>query len=235
MTLLPPPPPPPPPAGHAPPAPKKKSRKVRTLVILVSAFVVVAALAFAAIIWMPTLRAAIAGSGVATPSPIAVAGTATADASPTPTASSSPTPSPTIQMAKEWTPPPSPVPTDSPVPSPSGASLSSYDLGLGTPVTSMPCNGQYVTFYYSAKQPSTYATDISNALSKYPGTSYLTTQGACSALNQVSDLGTRIYAVYSGPYDNLAEACQGVAVHPEAYVKQMVSSSDPESSRRTCG
>jgi serine/threonine-protein kinase len=115
-----------------------------------------------------------------------------------------------------------------------GSGRSGLDLGLAVPVNVVPCHGQYLTFYASAISPASYAAEIQAALNAYPGSSYLVTEGSCSALNQVSRNGTRIYAVYSGPYSTAASACQALAGVPGAYVKLMNPSTTPEASV-TCG
>lgn len=109
-----------------------------------------------------------------------------------------------------------------------GSGGSSLDLGLAVPVKIVPCDGQYLTFYASAITPGSYASEIQAALNKYPGSSYLVTEGSCSALNPVSKDGTRIYAVYSGPYPSAASACQALAGVAGAYVKVMKPSTTPE-------
>lgn len=106
---------------------------------------------------------------------------------------------------------------------------SPLDLGLAIPVDIVPCNGQYLTFYFSTINPASYATDIQTYLDAYPGSRYLVTEGSCNALNQVSKDNTRIYAVYSGPYATLASACQAKAAQSGAYIKVMTQSNNSES------
>ncbi len=107
-------------------------------------------------------------------------------------------------------------------------SRSSLDLGLAIPVDIVPCDGQYLTFYASAINPANYASEIQAALNAHPGSRYLATEGSCSALNQVSKDGTRIYAVYSGPYFTAASACLARGGEPGAYVKVMIPSTNSE-------
>lgn len=132
-------------------------------------------------------------------------------------------------MAPVITSPPPSQPTPAVSASIPAASGSGLDLGLAVPVDIVPCNGKYLTFYVSSITPGSYASEIQAGLNAYPGSRYLATEGSCSALNQVSRNGTKIYGVYSGPHDTAAAACTARAGVPGSYVKLMNPSTDPES------
>lgn len=232
MSHLPPPPPPPPGTAHAPlPDEKKRAGTAKRAVIIATGLLLLAAAGAAAVIFIPSLAALAGIPGADSPSPAAVSSSAT-PGEPSSSASATPSPSatsaPTFEMAPAITSAAPSAAAPSSVPS-AGALGSSVDLGLAIPVDIVPCNGKYLTFYYSAIVPATYVTDIQSALNSYPGSRYLTTEGSCSALNQVSKDGTRIYGVYSGPYDTAAAACQARAGVSGSYVKVMNPSTNSES------
>jgi hypothetical protein len=235
------PPPPPPPATSPQPVPDQRrgSKKGLTALIIGASLLVLAAAGAAVVIFIPPL-AALAGIPGMTPG--TAASTPASQASATPSATPTATPSsaasasalPTFEMAPVITSPPplaevAPPATSSPTVT-AGSGRSSLDLGLAVPVNVVPCHGQYLTFYASAITPASYGAEIQTALNAYPGSSYLVTEGSCSALNQVSRNGTRIYAVYNGPYSTAESACQALAGVPGAYVKLMNPSTTPEAS-----
>jgi len=96
-----------------------------------------------------------------------------------------------------------PAPAPAPVPSGRG----SGDLGLAQPIANVPCAGGYLTLISSAINPDSYQSEVQNLLNTYPGSSYLKTGASCSALTQLSDQGTDIYAVYFGPFSSASQAC----------------------------
>ena len=132
------------------------------------------------------------------------------------------------------TPSPFQSPTPAALATPSLPSRPAADLGLSRAIDTLPCNGEYATFYFSAKYPASYTSDITNALNAHPGSHYLVTEGSCTALTQESELGTKIYAVYSGPYLTLAEACSAAAATPGAYVKKLTATDNPDDARQGC-
>jgi serine/threonine-protein kinase len=202
------------------------------VLIVSAALLLVAAAGVAAVMFIPSLSA-LAGIERTAPSSaqpeVSGPASATASASATPSAASpSATATPTFQMAPEITSPPPVAPTASAAATSPATGRSSLDLGLAVPVNIVPCNGKYLTFYSSAINPATYASEIQASLNARPGASYLVTEGSCSALNQVSKDGTRIYGVYSGPHATAAAACQALAGVPGGYVKVMNPSTNPE-------
>jgi serine/threonine-protein kinase len=201
------------------------------VVIVSTALLLLATAGAAAVTFIPSVSAMV---GIERVAPAGVqpeaSGSATASAPATPAdATPSATVRPTFQMAQEIASPPPAAPTSSQAAaSPATGGRSSLDLGLAVPVNIVPCHGQYLTFYSSAINPATYAEEIQASLNARPGSSYLVTEGSCSALNQVSKDGTRIYGVYSGPHATAALACQARAGVPGAYVKVMNPSTNPE-------
>lgn len=233
MSQLPPPPPPPAPAPGTVVSEGKGLKRGQKALVVGAVLLLLAAAGAAAVVFIPSVGALAGISSAAPSSPVAVPPPATGSPTPSPTdASPSATATRTFEMAPQITsaPPVPETPSATATPTASAApGRSSLDLGLAVPVNIVPCNGQYLTFYASAINPSTYAAEIQAALNKYPGSSYLATEGSCSALNQVSRNNTRIYGVYSGPHATAAIACQALAGVPGAYVKVMNPSTDPES------
>lgn len=238
MTHLPPPPPPPPPgtaATEPTPAGQKPARKGLFVAIIALAVLLLAAAGAAAVAFIPVVGewAGIRGSGSSSEATAAPA-TATTNVTETPSTAATPsaaqpsaTAEPTFEMAPALTSPP--AETAAAQASTPATGRSHLDLGLAIPVDIVPCHGKYLTFYVSSITPGSYATEIQNGLNTYPGSRYLATEGSCSALNQVSRDGTRIYGVYSGPHDTAAIACQARAGVPGSYVKIMNPSTTPES------
>lgn len=234
MSQLPPPPPPTETTVPTAQADSPSSKRGLTSLIIAGTLLLLAAAGAAAVVFIPSVSALV-GIPAASQSSAAAAGTATASDAAAAAASASPsaaspsaTATPTFQIAPEITSAPAVAPTSAPHSAP--AVPAGADLGLAVPVKVVPCDGSYLTFYASAINPGSYASEIQSALNKYPGSSYLVTEGSCSALNPVSRIGTRIYAVYSGPYATAASACQARAGVAGSYVKVMNPSTTPEAS-----
>jgi hypothetical protein len=226
--------PPPPPASNPVAAPQagETPRRGRKAQIVSAALLLLVAAGAAAVLFIPSLSALAGIDSAARPGAQPAASgpahaQATASASSAPSAAS-PSATPTFQMAQEIASAPPAAPTSSAAATSPATGRSTLDLGLAVPVNIVPCNGQYLTFYSSAINPATYAAEIQASLNARPGASYLVTEGSCSALNQVSKDGTRIYGVYSGPHATAAIACQALAGVPGAYVKVMNPSTNPE-------
>jgi serine/threonine-protein kinase len=97
------------------------------------------------------------------------------------------------------------------------------------------CTGQYIVVYHSSTDPTVYAQDIQTNLQSHPGSKYLLTLESCSSLNQISNAGTMIYAVYGGPFDTLTQACVAASRFPgESYVKIMDGATAPDQAVRSC-
>lgn len=229
-------PPPPPPADTTVPTEAAESPRSKSglIALIIAGILLLFAAAGAAVVFIPSVSALV-GIPAAAQSSAAAADTATASetaaaAAPVTPAAASPsaTATPTFQMAPEITSSPDVAPTSAPASAPAVPATSNTDLGLAVPVKVVPCDGTYLTFYASAITPGSYASEIQSALNKYPGSSYLVTEGSCSALNPVSRNGTRIYAVYSGPYATASSACQARAGVAGSYVKVMNPSTNPE-------
>jgi len=79
----------------------------------------------------------------------------------------------------------------------------------------------------SAIDPESYAADVQAALDRFPGSRYLRTDLAgCSSLNQVSSIGTRIYAVYLPIGTDVGAICAEVG-RTGGYGKWLDNSTDP--------
>jgi len=103
------------------------------------------------------------------------------------------------------------------------------DLGLAVPMTAPACDGSWVVFLGAAIDPSRYAADVQVLLDSNPAARYTITQGGCSSMRQQLDDGTLIYAVWTGPYADQAEACAARAGFGDAaYVKRMDNSTPPD-------
>jgi serine/threonine-protein kinase len=137
---------------------------------------------------------------------------------------------------------PAPIPTTTshaepqPVLPPTQATaLQPGDLGLPSPLRPVGCTGQYIVVYHSSTDPTVYAQDIQTNLQSHPGSKYLLTLESCSSLNQISNAGTMIYAVYGGPFDTLTQACVAASRFPgESYVKIMDGATAPDQAVRSC-
>lgn len=123
--------------------------------------------------------------------PVARSGETAVTAAPTPSASPesrttvpSPTPtspSPQVEASAPVTAPPAPA---------------TGDLGLTVPMSRPACDGSAILIVASANDPSQYAGEVQRMLNRYPGTSYVRTDQACTSLRQRMDTGELIYAIY---------------------------------------
>jgi len=106
-----------------------------------------------------------------------------------------PAPSETVTKTATVTQPP--VPTR---PSPRGPTLPAPrlpgDLGLPTPISDPPCDGQGIVVLGNVTTPGEYPEGVLRLLAMYPGSSYLRTDQSCPSLRQADDEGDPIYAVY---------------------------------------
>ena len=94
------------------------------------------------------------------------------------------------------------------------------DLGLATPISTPPCDGSTVTVVFNAIRPGRYVDDVSDALRRHPGASYLRTDQSCSSLKQAEN-GNPIYAVYL-PGSSLADTCATKArIGGEVYARRL--------------
>lgn len=98
----------------------------------------------------------------------------------------------TVTHSPPAPPPPRPMP-----PSPRPTSDRPFgDLGLPTPISTPPCNGQGIVVLGNVTTPGMYAEGVARLLSQFPGSSYLRTDQSCPSLRQADDEGDPIYAVY---------------------------------------
>ncbi|MFN3601343.1 MAG: serine/threonine protein kinase [Dietzia sp.] len=105
---------------------------------------------------------------------------------------------------------------------------STGDLGLGVPMSRPACDGRGIVVLYSAVTPGAYAQEISTALARNPGASYLRTDMACPSLRARDENGNVIYAVYRPSGYSRQELCADVrAVGPPAYGRWLDTTSDP--------
>lgn len=110
--------------------------------------------------------------------------------------------------------------------------LPDTDLGLDQKITVLPCDDRYVTILKNVIHPNQYEDDVTAALSLYPNSNYMVTAGGCDALRQVSSIGTSIYSVYLGPFEDRNIACSEAknAIPPASnkiYVKKLTAGKDP--------
>lgn len=124
-------------------------------------------------------------------------------------------------------PPAGPIPEPGPPAAP-GPVVPPGDLGLVTPVSRPQCDGRGVVILYSAVTPGAYAEEISTALARFPGASYLRTDLACPSLRPRAENGNVIYAVYQPSGYTREELCADVrAAGPPAYGRWLDTTSDP--------
>lgn len=103
------------------------------------------------------------------------------------------------------------------------------DLALPTPISSPPCNGQFVVFVGAAVTPGAYQSEVARLLADHPGSSYLLSELSCSSLRPRTSEGNSIYAVYLGPFITRAEACAARNVAGEdSYVKVLDNVTPPD-------
>lgn len=115
---------------------------------------------------------------------------------------------------------------DSPAPNTAGGG--DGDLGLGVPMSRPACDGRGIVVLYSAVTPGAYTQEISTALARNPGASYLRTDMACPSLRARDENGNVIYAVYRPSGYTRQELCSDVrAVGPPAYGRWLDTTSDP--------
>lgn len=126
-----------------------------------------------------------------------------------------------------------PAPTGSAAPT-SPAAPAGGDLGLSVPISQPACDGSGIVIVASAIHPESYAADVRAALGRFPGSAYLRTDlTGCSSLNQMSSIGTRIYAVYLPIGTDVAAICADVG-RTGGYGKWLDNSND-QSATIGCG
>lgn len=102
------------------------------------------------------------------------------------------------------------------------------DLRLSVPISQPACDGSGIVVVQSAIHPETYAADVQDALNRFPGSRYLRTDvTGCSSLNQVSSIGTVIYAVYLPVGPDVTAMC-AEAGRTGGYGKWLDNTSDPD-------
>ena len=102
------------------------------------------------------------------------------------------------------------------------------DLGLRTPISRPPCNGQGIVILGNITTPGEYKEGVQALLNLHPGASYLRTDQSCPSLRQADDEGDPIYAVYrfGGATEN--QLCAAVfAAGSDAYGKVLDYTTDP--------
>ena len=107
-----------------------------------------------------------------------------------------PAPLPTSNPAPTTQPPPIPPhrlaqqlpPTQQPRPP--------GDLGLPTPISNPPCNGQVIVILGNITTPGLYAAGVQQLLDAHPGAYYLRTDQSCPSLRRANEAGNPIYAVF---------------------------------------
>jgi serine/threonine-protein kinase len=99
------------------------------------------------------------------------------------------------------------------------------DLGLSTPLTSVPCDGSYALFVGAAVIPANYRAEVQAYLGRYPGSSYLLAEQNCTSLRHHMDNGASVYTVYYGPYPTLAQACEARSrVGGDSFIRRLDNS-----------
>lgn len=97
---------------------------------------------------------------------------------------------------------------------------------MSAPITTVPCNGDFVVFVGAAVTPGAYETDVQRFLTNNPGAMYLRTDRACTSLVQDRD-GNPIYAVFHGPFPSRSAACSVSDQFDGSTVKQLIDSGEP--------
>lgn len=100
------------------------------------------------------------------------------------------------------------------------------DLDLTVPISSVPCDGEFVVLVGAAVTPGAYGTDVQRFLTDNPGTSYLRTGRECTSLVQNLE-GNPIYAVFFGPVASRSVACSISEQLDGSTVKQLIDSGEP--------
>lgn len=107
------------------------------------------------------------------------------------------------------------------------------DLGLAQRISAPDCDGRYVVIVTSIVR-NPYPDQVRAALGRNPGSYYLRTDRSCSSLSPATASGDPIYAVYDGPFGELADACSRRAqIGEDAYVK-VLDQSSPSAGARSC-
>ena len=135
-----------------------------------------------------------------------------------------PAPLPTSNPAPTTQPPPippsSPSSTVPPQPRPPG------DLGLPTPISNPPCNGQVIVILGNITTPGLYAAGVQQLLDAHPGAYYLRTDQSCPSLRRANEAGNPIYAVFEPTTPG--EVCKAVRLAGGgAYGKWLDYTHDP--------
>lgn len=93
-------------------------------------------------------------------------------------------------------PPPTPPPATTAPPAPPAPDRPAGDLGLRTPISNPPCNGQAIVILGNITTPGLYAAGVQQLLDAHPGAYYLRTDQSCPSLRRANDAGNPIYAVF---------------------------------------
>lgn len=102
------------------------------------------------------------------------------------------------------------------------------DLGLSVPMTRPSCDGRGIVVLYSAVTQGQYEQEVSSALARSPGASYLRTDQSCPSLRQRDPSGNVIYAVYRPSGYSKTELCSDLrAAGGDAYGRWLDTTSDP--------
>ena len=125
-------------------------------------------------------------------------------------------------------PPPGPPPPTTPSSQTRAPTRPPYDLGLPTPISNPPCNGQVIVILGNVTTPGLYAAGVQNLLDAHPGAYYLRTDQSCPSLRRANEKGNPIYAVFEPAGTTQSEVCKAVrAAGGDAYGKWLDYTHDP--------
>ncbi len=103
------------------------------------------------------------------------------------------------------------------------------DLSVSVPISTPPCDGEYIVIVGSAVDSTKYQREVQQFLDANPGTSYLHAPSTgCQSLRHQLE-GADIYSVYYGTFPDKESACgKRAEVGGDSFVRRLDDTSTPE-------
>ena len=107
------------------------------------------------------------------------------------------------------------------------AATATSDLNLSVPMSQPACDMTTIVVLGNAITPGRYAEDVQRLLDANPGSSYLRTEQSCPSLNQESEDGNPIYAVYRVSGGDYVKLCRDIEAAGSGAYGRMLTTTGP--------